>query len=261
MDNLCLHWSSSIKNGRKNFGDWLSPVLCQHLSGMDVIHTKPNQADLVAIGSILQRVKNNFWNRSTQIWGSGFIMDQHPIKAKHTFHAVRGKKTASLIKGAEIMTLGDPGLLVNLLLPNHNKIEKQYKVGIVSHYKDADSPAIKELKTILGEVLIIDIFSETYDFLEKIAACEFIFSSSLHGLVTADAFDIPNAWLKLSDNLRGGSFKFLDYYSVFGLAPEPVLPEQVNTTLIQTIRGNYSRQGIMNVKQNLIQSFPFLRAA
>lgn len=258
LEKLYLHWSSSIKNGQKNFGDWLSPVLCHHLSGKEIVHAKANQADLVAIGSILQRVKNRFWNRKTNIWGSGFIKEQAPITAKHTFHAVRGKKTAFLIKGAEIKTLGDPGLLVNMLFPEHNKTEKKHKVGLVAHYKDQNSSLIKELQSTLDdEVLVIDIFSETYDFMKKVASCECILSSSLHGLVTADAFGIPNSWLKLSDQLRGGYFKFQDYYSVFDIEATPLFPEMISSELIEKIKDNYYRRNLDQIRHELLQSFPF----
>jgi pyruvyltransferase len=49
-------------------------------------------------------------------------------------------------------------------------------------------------------------------------SCERIVSSSLHGLVIADAYGIPNAWLN-SDGGAGGSrpgggeFKFYDYFA------------------------------------------------
>ncbi|MGQ0442228.1 MAG: hypothetical protein ACT4OH_02110, partial [Methylophilaceae bacterium] len=106
MNKLRLHWSSSLKKGQKNFGDWLSPILIAHLSGMDIIHATPNNADLLAVGSILQRLKNHFWSRKTRIWGSGFIADQEQIKTIHKIHAIRGKKSAFIIKNAEIMTFG-----------------------------------------------------------------------------------------------------------------------------------------------------------
>ena len=130
MKTLRLHWSSSIKNGKKKFGDWLSPILIHHLSGMEVVHAKPNTSDLVAVGSLLQKLKNNFWNRKTSVWGSGLIAEHPPIKTIHTFYAIRGKKSAYIIKNTEIKTFGDPGLLVDLLLPNYKNIEKNPRLGL-----------------------------------------------------------------------------------------------------------------------------------
>jgi hypothetical protein len=39
-------------------------------------------------------------------------------------------------------------------------------------------------------------------------------TTSLHGLVTADAYGIPATWTVLDPPLGGGSFKFHDYESV-----------------------------------------------
>jgi pyruvyltransferase len=258
MNQLRLHWSSSIKNGKKNFGDWLSPILIQHLSKMEVVHASPNQADLVAVGSLLQRLKNNFWNRKTNIWGSGFIAEQHPIKFIHQVYAIRGKKSASIIKNTDIVSFGDPGLLVDQLLPDFKTIDKKFKVGIVCHYKDAVNESISQFKAEHPDFAFIDIFSETFEFLRLINSCEFVFSSSLHGLVTADAFGIPNARLIVSDALKGGNFKFEDYYSVYDeKTPQPVYLSDITSDLIKKLKDQYSRQNLPLIKAGLISSFPF----
>jgi pyruvyltransferase len=40
-----------------------------------------------------------------------------------------------------------------------------------------------------------------------------ILSSSLHGLILADAYEIPNKRLVIGNRLLGSDFKFMDYYS------------------------------------------------
>ncbi|MDD6490509.1 MAG: polysaccharide pyruvyl transferase family protein, partial [Clostridia bacterium] len=57
--------------------------------------------------------------------------------------------------------------------------------------------------------------------IEEIASCEFIYSSSLHGLILADGFRIPNMRVYFSSAPRGGTFKFDDYYSAYGLQNPP----------------------------------------
>jgi hypothetical protein len=49
--------------------------------------------------------------------------------------------------------------------------------------------------------------------LGEIAGCDSVLSTSLHGLITADAFGIPAAWARREPDLWGGRFKFLDYES------------------------------------------------
>jgi hypothetical protein len=50
----------------------------------------------------------------------------------------------------------------------------------------------------------------------EITNSEFVVSSSLHGLIIADAFGIPNARLRISDRMPGGDWKFMDYFSSVG---------------------------------------------
>ena len=53
--------------------------------------------------------------------------------------------------------------------------------------------------------------------LEEIASCEYVLSSSLHGLIVSDSFGIPNQRLVVSEKLVGDGYKFNDYYSAFGV--------------------------------------------
>ena len=44
-----------------------------------------------------------------------------------------------------------------------------------------------------------------------------VLSSSLHGLVAADSFGVPNRHIVLSHKPKGDGFKFDDYYSAYGV--------------------------------------------
>lgn len=112
--------------------------------------------------------------------------------------------------------MGDGGLLYPLLLKKEPA--KKYPVGIIPHYRDQTLPAVKELAARFKNAVIIDVLDEPLKVLEQIASCEKILSSSLHGLIVADALEIPNRHVHFSGNVRGNGFKFRDYYSVF--APE-----------------------------------------
>lgn len=259
MKELKLYWSTSLQGGRRNFGDWLSPVLCEALSGMKVVHARPNKCDLMALGSILAKAKNHFWNRRIDIWGSGLIEEISSFKSPHRIHAVRGWQTAQTIRNQKIEVVGDPGLLCDILVPENVTAQKHFSVGVIPHYVDQSNALIQQLVETIPNATMIDVFSGTIEFIKQVAACEVVLSSSMHGLITADALGVPNAWIRLSDNVWGKDFKFHDYYSVFNLANVKPYPLTRETTLqeIMDITENYSRPGISEVKERLINSFPF----
>ena len=252
---LKLYWSRS----KPNFGDWLSPAICAAISGRSIEYVEPNGCDLVAIGSILHRVKHGWWTRAVHVWGSGFIEEVAPRRGKHFYHAVRGRKTAALLQGAEVQALGDPGLLCDLLVPDYKSIPKQHALGIIPHYQDKGYPAVVSGAAQRPGAKVLDVFTELPGLLREIAACEMILSSSLHGLIVADAFGIPNAWIKVSGELRGGDFKFHDYYSAFGINnPQPLgLNEGLTASALAELAQRYERPGLAELKLSLLASFPF----
>ena len=89
-----------------------------------------------------------------------------------------------------------------------------------------------------------------------------ILSSSLHGLVAADSFGIPNIRMVCSDRIYGGDFKYDDYYSAFGYTSHSRLDtrrENINSVAIEKIVANYkiTQEQVRRKKAELLQSFPF----
>lgn len=255
-----------------NFGDALNVELLSKVLNVDVKYAKPKSAKLVAIGSILEfflSKKNRLKSESElTIWGTGLIKPIEPLEyfnRKLNILALRGILTktdieAKLNKSLDNVVLGDPGLLASYLI-DKNKIEKKYKLGIIPHYVDKDHSSLsKQLKNIKGS-RIIDIQNDPYVILQEIAECEVIISSSLHGLIAADSLGIPNRWAVFSGKLKGGEYKFRDYYSIYENMSD-VKPIDFNLVIlnesdINDIKANYtvSKLKVAEVQKSLIAAY------
>ena len=252
QQTIKLHWAHS----KPNFGDCLSPLICELISQRKVVHAKINKCDLIAAGSLLQRKKESLWARKMNVWGTGFIEKSAKHKSKHTYHAIRGRFSASLLSNQSISVFGDPGLLADQLI-NPAQISKRYEIGIVPHYKDRDLPIITQLKSDHKGVKIIDVFQDPKEVITQIAQCHSILSSSLHGLITADSLKIPNIRIEISSSIRGGDWKFNDYYSIFGIESLKISSDRLNkATELNSYLEQYNRPRLDEIKDELYKSFP-----
>lgn len=249
---------------RCNFGDYLSPLIVEMVSGKKVIYAPIEKADMIAIGTILSRenkAKRFFLPHRLHVWGSGTDNLERRFSSRHHYHAVRGAITLQLIdqpKNPVDIALGDPGLLAARWWDGRIKPVKKYSVGLVPHYVDQSSPEMLAAASKPG-FRVIDVFSPVEEVLRSIQECHFILSSSLHGLIMADAFGIPNRRMRLSDRVLSDT-KFEDYYSAFSLdEPQPIEPQamlDLTANSVEQLIGNYQRPGLTRIIEKLINKFP-----
>lgn len=196
-----------------NFGDKLTPYLVEKISGKKCVYS-PHESDLpkyAVAGSIL-----NWEIKNCTAWGVGLASrDDHP--KIETIKMVRGEisKYISIVEGNNSdIVVGDPALL----LPRYYtpKVEKKYKLGIFPHYIDADILTCNLLNVCPDDVIIIYALDDIEKTIDAIFSCERVISSSLHGLIVADAYRIPSRWVKFSDRILGDGTKYMDYYSSIG---------------------------------------------
>ena len=139
------------------------------------------------------------------------------------FHAVRGELTRRSVERMTGRTLdiptGDGGILADELLDTLP--EKRYDVGIVPHVCDLNDPAVTDLLGRYENAKFINVKDDPIAVLTEIAQCRCILSSSLHGLIAADSFHIPNLHIVFSDRPLGDGYKFDDYYSAYGVQHSP----------------------------------------
>lgn len=252
LQPLRLHWWKA----EPNFGDAINPLIVAHVSGRPVVHSGPHQADMFAIGSMMQVVKRTHkepreTGEKLNVWGTGLL---NPVFA-HSFldnieiALLRGPVTAALLK-LEMKDFGDPGLLINEALPFNG--ERSDRIGIVPHHSQADDPEFVALVAADPAFMLIDPRGAPAEVCHQIAGCAQIFAGSLHGLVVADAYGIANRWID-----PGGQswLKYLDYAASIGrtdmIAPLDI--DDIQGHRHQTI---VYQNGIEAAREALHASFP-----
>lgn len=189
-----------------NFGDELSRWLVEKMTGRQVAQSKGATPAYVAIGSIINRVRDG-----SQVWGTGSFGPEkaHEINVNAHYHAVRGPLTRARILnhgGRCPRIYGDPALLTPLFFSQ--PLVKDAEIGLAVRWSDKNWKSLD-----LGPgIKLIDLGSADVEgVLQQLLSCKKIITSSLHGLIIADAYKIPSAWLS-SDSPKGREFKFYDYF-------------------------------------------------
>lgn len=193
----------------KNWGDIIGPIIIKHFSKSKNIQPTSEKIEgkLVSIGSVMEAARPN-----DLIWGTGVIQIDHylPHLKRVNVFATRGPKTRDYLvylghKVPEVY--GDPALLYPQIY--NPEVEVTHEWGIIPHYTDTNHPTVKYL--IDNGVKFIDICAGENEFIDQLKSVKKVISSSLHGLIAADAYGIPNARIKLNNKIAGGSWKFDDY--------------------------------------------------
>ncbi|MEN8992300.1 polysaccharide pyruvyl transferase family protein [Avibacterium paragallinarum] len=190
-------------------------------------YTFGNLDHYIFCGSIITRSNNH-----SVILGAGFISEEVSLKRINykKIIGVRGKKTLDALSkfdnDLDVEFLGDPGLLSREIITPRQNQNFDGKIGIIPHFVDYDFV----MKNIASEdYYVIDIKKDFESVCNEILKCKCILSSSLHGLIFSDAMNVPNVWVKFSDKVKGGTFKFNDYYSVMTNPKlDPIICKTIN---------------------------------
>lgn len=195
MKTINAYWWRPRK-GPHNFGDELGAVILRKL-GYKVKRVAFKDADVLLTGTMLDPAENK--NPTAMVLGTG---SGHTHEAQHKFKvlAVRGNLTADVL-GLENAVLGDLGLLSSRIW--HKELA-QYDIGVVRHYVDKDEYPFADI--------VIDATEPVEQVIKKISSCRVIMSSSLHGIIVADSYGIPNMRIARDDVITG-DWKWLDHKS------------------------------------------------
>lgn len=202
MKPIPLYWW----RGEPNFGDALSPWIIESLLGAPV-RWSADAGKLVGLGSVLWAAKPG-----DVVWGTGL----HPFTSRWwpnwspegvRFLAVRGPLTRDYVLacgGNCPAVYGDPGELLPYF--HTPRPSARNGIGVIPHIHDAAGQCFA---AEWPDTVLIDPRRPWPEVVEQIASCEVVWSSSLHGLIVAEAFGIPAVWTACDE----GRLKYRDYYA------------------------------------------------
>ena len=217
-------------------GDLLNDLVIRRCFDCDVERCSFLEGEISAIGSHLamytyhatppmklQQLLNGIREPKVYIWGTGFInyddCKGRFFKRDMEFLALRGELTRRNVERMTGRTLdiptGDAGILADRLLDALP--EKRYDLGVIPHICDLKDPAAQALADRYENSILINVKDDPIEVVRQIAQCRAVLSSSLHGLIVADSFHVPNMHVVFDERLKGDGYKFDDYYSAYGL--------------------------------------------
>ncbi|KAA8491138.1 hypothetical protein FVE85_4555 [Porphyridium purpureum] len=203
-------------NGKANFGDAANVDIYRALTGLQPvvksIRANPEaETFLYLIGTTFYNVgpkdvvSGNGWTwRADNQSYLGPYFAREPTRQLQTT-AVRGRLTQYMMKAVhgpsspQPNVFGDPALFLSLIDEAWFDIKPEGGNGVcvVAHAEDAclikyadRSPSVTRIPVSLSPVEVA----------RKIAGCDVVVSSSLHGLVFADALGVPSIWFRGSDD-------------------------------------------------------------
>lgn len=246
--------------GIYNFGDEMTKDLILSLFGYQTELSPLEQADLAGAGSVVEMMASVKRDKAAYMWGSGFIKppshtDSYDF-SKLEFTAVRGKITRNRLGISKNIPIGDPGLLANLVYDRASVMD--HKIGVVAHFVDADLPIIKKVKKD-PRFKVISPLNKPSKVAKDISSCDLVLSSSLHGLVFSDSFNVPNYHISLSSNVVGGEYKFRDYYSATGRNYSPADVSRIfDDAYLTKLKNGYKPVvNLSGIQKKLIKAFPY----
>jgi pyruvyltransferase len=211
MNKIPTYWWK----GKNNFGDILSPIVVRNISNKEVYYTAESKK-LLAIGSVIQ-----FASPKDIIWGAGYI-GAGDISKDLKIYAVRGPKTREILLKNEIecpTVYGDPAILIKDIYKEYFSTLKEYKYGIIPHFRDYKK-TVEYIND--SKINVIDILSGIENVIVEATKCDILFSSSLHGIILGESYNIPTVWVTMGEretyfnqfttDVNKIDFKFVDYY-------------------------------------------------
>lgn len=210
---------------KKNFGDLIGPWILEELTARPVYNTIGQLSSTVGACMTVGSVITEMQRPGMTIWGSGLIAPLSTAAIKRlkprepeAILAVRGKHTRKQLMnelGWDVPEVyGDPALLMPYLFqPETKRPLDRSGLSVIPHYSHKAVLSHDHIKRFGGYP--VEVQRQAKEVITEVALSDVVISTSLHGLVLAQAYEIPWVWLRITDKtLAGDEFKFEDFFTV-----------------------------------------------
>lgn len=240
-----------------NLGDYFGVVVVNWLlqqKGLSLDDYVDKKRHLLTVGSGAVKSYQNM-----TIWGSG-VERELPQRFRRFFQkkwfrkldirAVRGPLSREYLMklGHQVPEVyGDPAILMPLIYAGLMEGSKEYEVSVIPQLVTE-----KGIREKHPDAHIISMNTNDYkSVIDQIVQSELIISSSLHGVILADAYGVPSVWYRgLQKDI---DFKYLDYYASTGRKPKVIptsIEEAMKTEPLQI-------PDLKPLQEGLLNSFPY----
>lgn len=241
-----------------NLGDYFGVIVVNWMllrKGLSLDDYVEKKKHLLTVGSGAAKSYQNM-----TIWGSG-VERELPQRFRRFFQkswyrkldirAVRGPKSREYLMrlGHKVPEVyGDPAILMPLIYSDLTGGGNEwYDISIIPQLVTE-----KGIREKYPDAHIISMNTNDYkSVIDQIVQSKLIISSSLHGVILADAYGVPSVWYRgLGKDI---DFKYLDYYASTGRKPETIpttIEEAMNTKPLPL-------PDLKPLQEGLLKSFPY----
>lgn len=194
------YWVRCGDSYGRNFGDEFTKWFVKTKYNIDIEWESAKTAGVAATGSLIEFLPKDY---SGMVLGSGSMFNHRTRIPQADIRFVRGPLTAKNL-GISNIPYADPALVLASLI---SPVEKKWDVAYIPHYIDDN---LLKKATESNSKVISPTKHSVPEFISLVNQCSSIITSSLHGIITADALGIPRQYVKC-DKVVGNEFKFHDY--------------------------------------------------
>lgn len=239
-------------NQQANVGDFLATIVYGWMLAQRGIEPNTNikqTKHLLTIGSILSMGRFD-----ATVWGSGIHVEKSVTAIfrqssyrKYDIRSVRGPVTQFILNAAGYKCpsiFGDPAILMPLIYrPKDTK--KKYDVSLIKHLSTVE-PVISD------NIHFINVKTEDYkEFIDEIVHSKKVISSSLHGIILAEAYGIPAIFL--NEGMDNEIIKFFDWYLSTGRSNIQIARSVDEAVQLEPMK----LPNLSQMQKNIMKAFPY----